>query len=91
MPTRAVFLTMLKSCSVQHFKNVKLSRETLIYRSVTYFLAESVTFANPNLISIECDKSRTILMTIANQDKQRKDQRKLSRVCPVLTRRKKLS
>ena len=90
MPTRAVFLTMLKSCSVQHFKNVKLSRETLIYRSVTYFLAESVTFANPNLISIECDKSRTKLMTIANQDKQ-KDQRKLSRVCPVLTRRKKLS
>ena len=48
MPTRAVFLTMLKSCSVQHFENVKLSRETLIYRSVTYFLAESVTIANPN-------------------------------------------
>ena len=48
MPTRAVLLTMIKSCSVQHFKNVKLSRETLIYRSVTYFLAESVTFANPN-------------------------------------------
>ena len=48
MLTRAVFLTILKSCSVQHFKNVKISQETLIYRSITYFLAESVTFANPN-------------------------------------------